>query len=408
MNQATIGKLKLFFSGLSARYTENEALFRIVRFTFTSGLKKFSGTIQHQPEGLQYQFKGAVQLLDFPTAIATLLAEVPHYERLELHYEERGAVMEITADDRDVKVKNREIKETEAATADPSPLLSRTYLVNHQQARPLLTELGILTREGKIRNDKIRKYSQIDHYVEILEKDLERFRNARHPVHVVDCGCGKSYLSFVLNYYMTEVLKIKTTFTGIDISKGVIESSRAMAERLGYRNMEFIQGDIRTLTTPRHPDIVMSLQACDTATDLALNFGIRNQAGLIIAVPCCHAEMNRNFSYEPFESILDHGILKRRMADVLTDGIRCLILEGEGYDTTIMEYISPLETPKNLMIKAHRTGRRSAAAESELLQLILKLNYAPALYRYLNDLDDPAEEAAPSHDGPDSSFPLER
>lgn len=396
MNQKTIGKLKMFLAGLTARHSENEALFRQVRLTFHSGLKQYPASAQMQGEELLFRFKGAETTLDFPGLIDRILTEAAQYDRLELSYEERGAVMEITADDRDVRVKNREIRE-EPADTDPSPLLNRSYLVNHQKARPLLTELGILTRDGKVKNDKIRKYSQIDHYVEILEKDLERFRNAKHPVHIVDCGCGKSYLSFVLNYYMTEVMKIRTVFTGIDISSQVIESSRQMAERLGYRNMEFIQGDIRSLTTPRRPDIVMSLHACDTATDLALNFGIRNQASLIIAVPCCHAEMSRHFSYAPFESILKHGILKRRLADVLTDGVRCLILEGEGYDTTIMEYISPLETPKNLMIKAHRTGRRSARAESELLQLILQLNYAPALYRYLNDLDDPLEEAPAQH-----------
>lgn len=141
----------------------------------------------------------------------------------------------------------------------------------------------------------------------------------------------------------------------------------------------------------------MSLHACDTATDLALNFGIRNKADLIIAVPCCHAEMNRNFNYEPFASILKHGILKRRMADVLTDGIRCLILEQEGYDTTIREYISPLETPKNLLIKARRRGRRSDRAEEELMSLIVDLDYAPALYRYLNDLDDAEDQGTSKH-----------
>jgi hypothetical protein len=118
-----------------------------------------------------------------------------------------------------------------------------------------------------------------------------------------------------------------------------------------------------------------------------LNFGIRNKAELIIAVPCCHAEMNSQYSFEPFQEILKHGILKRRMADILTDGVRCLLLESAGYDVTIMEYISPLETPKNLMIKAFRTNKRSSRAEDEVNRLILKLNYAPALYRYLNDLE---------------------
>lgn len=399
MNQRTITKLNLFFSGLTSRYEENEALFSILRFTFKSGLKSFQGKAEILEGQLTYYFKGTREDLSFAQVLARITEEASLYDGLQLSYEERGYIMEITADDRDVKVKNREPAQDQTIS-EPSPVLNRSYLVNHQHARALLTELDILTKDGKIKNDKIRKYSQIDHYVEILRTDLEKFRGSKHPVHIVDCGCGKSYLSFVLNYYMTEVMKIKTVFTGIDISAQVIESSRQMADRLGYRNMEFIQGDIRHLITKRRPDIVMSLHACDTATDLALNFGIRNRADLIIAVPCCHAEMNRKYHYDPFASILKHGILKRRLADVLTDGVRCLILEQEGYDTTIMEYISPLETPKNLLIKAVRIGRRSAQAEAELLSLILKLDYAPALYRYLNDLDDPEDSMPPDHTDP--------
>ena len=388
MNQKTIIKLQLFLSGVVTRYTENESVFTALHFAFKSGLKTYKGRALPKSDGLEYNFKGVTELISLEEVIKKIQTESPLYDSLLLSYEERGSVMEISADDKDVKVKNKAITQTQPKPAtDTSTLLNRAYLINHQQARPLLTELDILTKDGKVRNDKIRKYNQIDHYVEILAKDLEKFKNSKKVVHVVDCGCGKSYLSFVLNYYMTEVMKLKTTFTGIDISEKVIAASRSMAERLGYRNMEFIQGDIRNLKTQRKPDIVMSLHACDIATDLALNFGIRNKADLIVAVPCCHAEMNAKYSYDPFAAIMKHGILKRRLADVLTDGVRCLILEQEGYDTSIMEYISPLETPKNLLIKAYKTGKRSSKAESELTDLILKLNYAPALYRYLNDLD---------------------
>lgn len=388
MNQKTITKLQLFLSGVVTRYTENESLFTALNFALKSGLKTYKGRALPKNDRLEYNFKGVTELLPLEAVLKKILTEAPLYDSLLLSYEERGSVMEITADDKDVKVKNKAITQAQTKpVTETSTLLNRAYLINHLQARPLLTELDILTKDGKVRNDKIRKYNQIDHYVEILAKDLEKFKDSKRVVHVVDCGCGKSYLSFVLNYYMTEVMKIKTTFTGIDISEKVIEASRRMAERLGYRNMEFIRGDIRNLKTQRKPDIVMSLHACDIATDLALNFGIRNKADLIVAVPCCHAEMNSKYSYDPFAAIMKHGILKRRLADVLTDGVRCLILEQEGYDTSIMEYISPLETPKNLLIKAYKTGKRSSKAESELTDLILKLNYAPALYRYLNDLD---------------------
>lgn len=405
MNQKTITKLQLFLSGFQTRYTENEALFTGLSFDFKSGLKSYKGRALPKKEALEYNFKGVTEQLTLPEVLQKIVKEAPLYDALLVNYEERGASLELTADDKDVKVKNKETAAPpQKQKGDTSSLLNRAYLVNHQQARPLLTELDILTKDGKVRNDKIRKYNQIDHYVEILLKDLEKFKDSKRTVHVVDCACGKSYLSFVLNYYMTEVLKIKTTFTGIDISEKVIEASRSMAQRLGYRNMEFIKGDIRNLKTQRKPDIVMSLHACDIATDLALNFGIRNDADLIVAVPCCHAEMNSKYSYEPFAAIMKHGILKRRLADVLTDGVRCLILEQEGYDTSIMEYISPLETPKNLLIKAYKTGKRSSKAESELTDLIVKLNYAPALYRYLNDLDIGEDEAVCDEDDDDDDF----
>ncbi len=407
MNQKTIPKLNLFLSGIQTRYTENKELFTALNFAFQSGLKSYKGRALPNANGLDYNFKGVTESLDLGNVLQRILKEAALYDSLVLTYEERGFVMEVTANDKDVKVSNKEkqsTKDLKQPKADSSTLLNRAYLVNHQQARPLLTELDILTKDGKVRNDKIRKYNQIDHYVEILVKDLEKFKAKGKVIHVVDCGCGKSYLSFVLNFYMTEVMKIKTKFTGIDISEKVIEASRAMADRLGYRNMEFIQGDIRNLKTQTKPDIVMSLHACDIATDLALHFAIRNDADLIVAVPCCHAEMNSKYSYDPFASIMKHGILKRRLADVLTDGVRCLILEQEGYDTSIMEYISPLETPKNLLIKAYKTGKRSSKAESELTDLILKLNYAPALYRYLNDLDMDDVDGICEEDDDDDDF----
>lgn len=392
MNQQTITKLKLFLSGIQSRYQENEMIFTSLTFTFKSGLKNYKGRAVAEGTKLSWQFKGVREDLAMGDALERILTEAASYDSLLLAYDERAYQIQIQADDKDIRVTNQEKPEKETKDAKTSSLLSRNYLINYQKAKPLLTELGIMTRDGKLRNDKIRKYNQIDHFVEILTGDLEKFRGVNRTVHVVDCACGKSYLSFVLNYYMTEVLKIRTHFTGIDYNPGVIESSREMADNLGYRNMEFIQGDIRTLTTRQKPDMVMSLHACDTATDLALNFGIRNQADLITAVPCCHAEMNTKYSYEPFEAIVKHNILKRRLADTLTDGLRCVILESQGYDTTIMEYISPLETPKNLMIKSYRTGKANEMAEAQLLDLILKLDYAPALYRYLNDLDDPAEK----------------
>ncbi len=391
MNKNTVSKIKFFLMGITSRMEDNRDILISADAIYTSGLKKFRGRGKPSDKGISYNFSGVTKDLGFSEFADEIAESSKDYDSLVLTVTERGTVIELTADDRDVKVKNRDSKEDSEEEntshgAETSTLLTRKYLINHRHAAPLLKELGILTADGKVKNDKIRKYNQIDHYVEILEKDIQKLKDKK--IHIVDCGCGKSYLSFVLNYYVTEVMKLKCHITGIDISPGVIEASRKTAENLGYRNMDFIVGDIKTLKLKERPSLVMSLHACDNATDMALSFGIRNDAGIIVAVPCCHAEMNSKYSYKPFSGILKHGILKRRMSDILTDGIRGLILESEGYEVTMNEYISPLETPKNLMIRAVKTGKRNKSAESEVISLITSLDYAPALYRYINGLED--------------------
>jgi len=203
-------------------------------------------------------------------------------------------------------------------------------------------------------------------------------------LYIMDVGCGKSYLSFVLNYYLTEVKKIKCHFIGIDISPQVIETSREIQKELGYRNMEFHAMDVKDFKDDRKIDVVLSLHACDTATDMALAFGVYKEADFIVAVPCCHKEMLKTYSYKPFEGIMKHGILKARLADTLTDGLRGLMLEEHGYEVSIVEYISPLETPKNLMIRAYRTGTPNEASKENADQLIRALSIYPAFRYYLD------------------------
>jgi len=158
-----------------------------------------------------------------------------------------------------------------------------------------------------------------------------------------------------------------------------------MAENLGYRNMEFHAMDIKDYVPKRQINVVLSLHACDTATDMALALGIRVNSDVIIAVPCCHRELLNQYSYEPFKPIIKHGILKARMADILTDGMRAAMLEAKGYDVSVVEYISPLETPKNLMIRAIKTKDEDPKAMEEYLNLMQVLNVYPALYRFLNE-----------------------
>ncbi len=398
MNKQSLSKLKLFFMGIENRFSENNSTFKGLKITFNTGLKSFNGTGSYEDSKIKYNFNGITQVDDIKTVLERILKDAESYESLAFIYSERGTDILISADNKNVTMKNIEIKDEDLA--DPkakitklstignhsdgttSTLLNRDYYVKVGKADSLLKEINIMTKDGKIKNDKIRKYNQIDHYVELLDGIFDKL-DYKGTLTILDCGCGKSYLSFVLNYYLTEVKKIKSHFIGLDYSEGVIESSRKMADNLGYRNMEFHAIDIKDYVPDKKINVVLSLHACDTATDMALALGIKVTSDLIIAVPCCHRELLSQYSYDPFKSITKHGVLKARLADILTDGMRSAMLEAKGYDVSVVEYISPLETPKNLMIRAIKTKEENPKSLEEYNDLMKALKINPALNRFL-------------------------
>lgn len=395
MNKNNINKLNLFFMGLQNRFQENISIFKHVNVEFVSGLKSFKGEATLDGIELNYNFNGVTKKLTIESFFSNILEQCLNYEGLSLTYSERGEVLLITANNKNVTMKtidvdnsnftredNKITKETMHNTST-STLLNRNYYIKVGEADNLLKEIGIMSKEGKIKNDKIRKYNQIDHYVELLEGILDELPKNK-VINILDCGCGKSYLSFVLNYYLTEVKKRKCHFIGLDYSETVIGTSKNMAKNLGYRNMEFHAIDIKDYNPDKKINVVISLHACDTATDMALALGIRIESDIIIAVPCCHKEMLNQYSYAPFKSILDHGVFKARMADILTDGMRSLMLKAKGYKVSVVEYISPLETPKNLMIRAIKEKDEDMDAMSEYMSMMSSLNVYPALYDFLN------------------------
>lgn len=396
MNKQNINKLKLFLMGLQGRFEENSTIFKGIYITYSTGLKEFKGIGSYEDGNIQYNFNGKTSVLSITDLINTITSECENYESVSVLYRERGSDVLISADNKEVKMKSMEVKDEEVLDVkitnksnpvnhigETSTLLNRDYYIKVGKADDLLKEIGIMSENGKIKNDKIRKYNQIDHYVELLEGVIDSLPRNR-VINILDCGCGKSYLSFVLNYYLTEVKRRKCHFIGLDISEGVIESSKSMAKNLGYRNMEFQAVDIMEYKPDKDINVVISLHACDTATDLAISLGIKVEADVIIAVPCCHKEMLSQYSYEPFKEITKYGILKARIADALTDGMRGMMLEAKGYDVSIVEYISPLETPKNLMIRAIKTGEENPDLEDEYMNLMSELNAYPALYDLLS------------------------
>ncbi len=366
MQKGDVAKLKLLLSGISARLTKNRDFFVQADCTFTSGKKKFDARLTRTEQGYQLRFQGSAREVDADGFCAFFAEQAEKFDESVLAYTERSAVVTLSVTARGVQMKQAEREATaeeKAAAANPLLDSGRQYLIRVDQAAALLREIGILTAEGKLKNDMIRKYNQIDHYVELVAPMFEQ--DDSEEIVLLDCACGKSYLSFVMNYYLHEVLHRRCRVIGVDINEHVIDESRAMAKRLGYHNMVFQCADLRTYQPPKNVTAVISLHACDIATDLALATAIRARAKYIACVPCCHKELLDQYTIPGLEPLTRFGVFKARFNDVLTDSMRALKLEAEGYKVSVVEYISPLDTPKNLLIRAVRTGQENARARQE-------------------------------------------
>lgn len=385
MNKKNIQKLSLFLTGLEQRITENSDFFKKISIKFKSGAKYYDAVITLNDNKLYLQYNGRTDKLEISWLCARISKIAEQYEAMNLLYEERGTNIYIDADDKGVKMKTKdqEVADTCKGHNETSHIANRDYYIKVGPADPVLQAIGILGENGKIKNDMIRKYNQIDHYIELVDDMLKNLCSRYDRINVVDCGCGKSYLSFVLNYYIKEVLKKNCHFTGLDISQTVIESSRKIAETLGYRNMDFRVTDIRNYTAKEEIHLAISLHACDTATDAAIALAINNNAKAIVMVPCCQKEILSQYSFDILQSITKHGVLKARLADILTDGIRSMLLEAMGYKVSIVEYVSPLETPKNLMIRAEKTSGFNRAAMEEYIRLKELLGINPTLEKLI-------------------------
>ncbi|NTV89556.1 MAG: SAM-dependent methyltransferase [Clostridiales bacterium] len=371
MNSQSLQKLHLFLTGLEARIKENKDYFKNIKVVYSSGLKEFTATLKLRDDRLQLNFNGSVENLEINWMSERIVKHAANYERALVTYEERGTTIVIEADNRNVKMSSKQgaADAAEDYHNETARIGNRNYYIKANQAGELLREIGIMSPEGKVKNDMIRKYNQIDHYIELIDDMLRDLASRHESITVLDCACGKSYLSFVLNYYIKEVLKKPCYFIGLDYSKTVIDASKRMAANLGYSNMEFKVTDVKGYRKTSDIHLVISLHACDTATDEAMALALNNGVEAMVMVPCCHREMLSQYDFKPFAQVLKYGILKARIADSLTDGMRGMFLEAMGFNVSVVEYISPLDSPKNLMIRAVKTGRYNTAAMEEYKKL---------------------------------------
>lgn len=385
MNKQSLNKLTLFLTGLESRIEENREYVKKIDLVFKSGTKEFPGSVVLLGEKLKVSYSGNSEIIERNWLALRLTKLAQNYDSLFLTYEERGTTIFIEADDKNVKMKTKENQVDEVLNnhSDVPQISNRDYYIKVGQADDLLREIGILAANGKIKNDMIRKYNQIDRFVELINDMLGELLKEHESITVLDCGCGKSYLTFVLNYYIREVLKKPCHFIGLDNSSTVIEASKKIADNLGYHNMEFRVTDISNYKAQRDVHMVISLHACNTATDQAIALAVNNNVKSIVVVPCCQQEILSQYSYPPFEQIIKHGLLKARMADIITDGIRALLLEALGFKVSVVEYISPIETPKNLMIRAIKIHKPNSLMLEEYKELKKILSINPTLEKLI-------------------------
>lgn len=257
----------------------------------------------------------------------------------------------------------------------------KKYILEEGIPVPFLIDLGVMTQNGNIINAHYDKFRQINRFLEYIEDILPSLPTGRE-LRILDFGCGKSYLTFAIYYYLKVLKGYPVRITGLDLKEDVIRHCNELAVKYGYDKLEFLCGDIAYYDGCSQVDMVVTLHACDTATDYALAKAVGWGAKVILSVSCCQHELNKQMKNDLLSPVLHYGILKERMAALITDGLRAQILEANGYRTQILEFIDMAHTPKNLLIRAVYNGH-CADNKAQINELLAAFDINPTLYRLL-------------------------
>ncbi len=245
---------------------------------------------------------------------------------------------------------------------------TKRYIIQEGKPVGFMIDLGVMTKEGKIVRTRYDKFRQINRFLEFIEDILPRLDKTKEQT-IIDFGCGKSYLTFAMYYYLKELKGYNIRIIGLDLKEDVIEHCNELRTKYGYDRLDFYVGDIATYKDVESVDMVVTLHACDTATDYALAKAVKWGAGVILSVPCCQHEANKTIANDMLSPVMDYGILKERMAAIATDAIRANMLKANGYDTQILEFIDMEHTPKNLLIRAVKTGNVDKKAYNAVVDM---------------------------------------
>ena len=290
----------------------------------------------------------------------------------------------------------RKRRQKAAAPADRSHNRKKHYILEEGIPVPFLQDLGVMTEEGKIVRTKTDKFRQINRFLEFVEDILPRLDKGRE-LTILDFGCGKSYLTFAMYYYLHDLKGYDIRIIGLDLKSEVIAHCGKLAKKYGYEKLTFLEGDIADYDGVDQVDMVVTLHACDTATDYALAKAVGWGAEVILSVPCCQHELNAQLAEDREQTkeqteresclapVMDYGLLRERFAALATDGLRAKYLESVGYETQVLEFIDMEHTPKNILIRAVKSGKENEKAAEEIKKCIQFLGVSPTLGRLLGN-----------------------
>lgn len=344
MNINSINKLSFVMGGVCERLKENEELFVRAEGVMKSGTVEYAFLIVPKNNSYEMSLNKELSEGSFEELVSKIKEGLKNYDGIEFLFRDRISTLKIVADDKKVTTTNKNEDNTNLSQKNEE------HIISPKRAKKLLSVLDFVADNGKIKNSHIRKFNQAENFLKLLAPYAQKL-NKDKVLHIYDFACGKSYLSFFINYYFCEVLKIRCHITGIDIRQDVVDSSIKIRDALNYRNMDFVCADILSYVPENPVDIVVSLHACDVATDYAIAGAINNNAKVVAFVPCCHKElMNSITTDDDMAFIIKHPILKKRFNDIFTDAYRVRVLEENGYNMTLTEFVSPVDTPKNLIM----------------------------------------------------------